>query len=326
VKTRLNARAHSWPLREAFTISRGTETNAEVIIVTIERAGRVGRGEAMGVGYQGETIAGLLAQIESVRGELESGIDRQRLRKVLPKGGARNAIDAALWDLEAKESGIDVWERAGVTAGPVTTNVTIGIRSLEDTARRARELAGYPWIKIKVTADRVIETVEAVRREAPRPKLVVDANQAWTLARLREVVPELVRLRVELIEQPLRVGADSELTGYSSPIPLCADEALEDVADLPNLVGRYQFVNIKLDKTGGLTTALELATQAHDAGFGLMVGCMLGSSLSMAPAMVLARRCTIVDLDGPLLQAEDCPDGIVYERGVMRPFTPALWG
>jgi L-alanine-DL-glutamate epimerase-like enolase superfamily enzyme len=165
-----------------------------------------------------------------------------------------------------------------------------------------------------------------VRREAPHPHLVLDANQALTLVRLREVVPDLVRLRVDLIEQPLRAGADSELDGYRCPIPLCADEALDDVADLAGLVGRCQFVNIKLDKTGGLTTALELAAIAHDVGFGLMVGCMLGSSLSMAPATVLARRCQVVDLDGPLLQAEDCANGIVYERGVMQPFTPTLWG
>ncbi|MEP7243686.1 MAG: N-acetyl-D-Glu racemase DgcA [Gammaproteobacteria bacterium] len=326
MKLKLRARQHSWALREPFVISRGTQTDADVILVQIEGGGRIGHGEAMGVDYHGETTQGLLAQIEAARPAIEAGIDRRELLTLLPNGGARNAIDAALWDLEAKLSGISVWQRAGIAAKPVATNVTIGIRSIEASAQRALELADHPWIKVKVAADRIVATVEAVRAAAPRSHLVVDANQAWTLATLREVTPDLLRLKVDLIEQPVRVGTEEALEGYQSPIPLCADESLDEPSDLAKLVGRFQFVNIKLDKTGGLTAALDLADQAQAAGLKLMVGCMLGSSLAMAPGMVLAQRCQVVDLDGPLLQSEDCANGIVYERGTMMPFSSALWG
>lgn len=324
--TTLEAYQRSWLLREPFAIARGISTHSNVIVVELGRAGRVGRGEAMGVDYHGETIDGLLEQIETVRPQIEAGVTRKRLLDLLPPGGARNAIDAALWDLEAKLSAVSAWHTAGIPAKPVVTNVTIGIRSLDAYEQRARELADHPWLKIKVAADQAVAAVEAVRRGSPRAKLVVDANQAWTLATLREVAPQLQRLQVNLIEQPLRIGQDEELSGYRCPIAICADESLDGPDDLAKLVGRYQFVNIKLDKTGGLTAALELAQRATAAGFQLMVGCMLGSSLAMAPAMVLAQRCQVVDLDGPLLQAEDCEHGIVYNQGVMTPPSSALWG
>lgn len=326
MKTTLAAYRHSWPLREPFAIARGTATHGDVIIVQLSRAGRVGRGEAMGVGYHGETTDSLLEQLESARAQIESGVTRQELLDLLPQGGARNAVDAALWDLEAKASGVSAWDAARLPAKPVVTNVTIGIRSLDAYEQRARELADHPWLKVKVAADQIVPTVEAVRRGAPHAHLVVDANQAWTIATLREVADDLSSLGVMLIEQPLRVGEDEGLSGYRHPVPICADESLDGPEDLAKLVGRYQYVNIKLDKTGGLTAALELADRAEAAGFRLMVGCMLGSSLAMAPAMVLAQRCHIVDLDGPLLQATDFEHGIVYNRGVMMPPSSALWG
>lgn len=326
MNTALHAYAHRWKLREPFVIARGVSTTADVVVVRLSRRGDTGHGEAAGVPYLGETVASMLAQIETLRPAIEAGVNRHDLLHLLPPGGARNAIDAAIWDLEAKCSGISAWRSAGVEARPVITNVTIGIRSIAAAGERAAELADHPWIKVKVAADAIIPTVEAVRRNAPHARLVVDANQAWTMTTLHAVVDHLHRLGVDLIEQPLPAGADEGLSGYRGPVPLCADESLSQAADLAKLTGRYQYVNIKLDKTGGLTAGLALAGQAQAAGFQLMVGCMLGSSLAMAPAMVLAQRCQIVDLDGPLLQAQDCEHGIVYERGLMTPPSAALWG
>jgi L-alanine-DL-glutamate epimerase-like enolase superfamily enzyme len=326
MNTSLRARAHSWPLREPFVIARGTSTSADVVIVELGRDGRHGRGEAAGVDYKGETPASILGQVESARRQIEAGASRRDLLQILPAGGARNALDAAMWDLEAKLSRTSAWELAGVAAQAVSTTVTIGIRAPDAVAARARELSQHRWIKLKVAADNVLPSVEAVRRHAPGAGLVVDANQSWTLPVLRELAPELHRLRVDLIEQPLPLGADDALAGYRCPVPLCADESLDETSDLARLVGRYQFINIKLDKTGGLTAALELATHAQRVGMRLMVGCMIGSSLAMAPGMVLAQRCDVVDLDGPLLQAIDCEHAIVYDRGLMTPPTAALWG
>jgi L-alanine-DL-glutamate epimerase-like enolase superfamily enzyme len=324
--TLLCARRHSWPLREPFAIARGISTRADVIIVELWRNGRGGRGEAAGLDYRGETPATMLEQIESIRREIEAGATRSDLLRLLPAGGARNAIDAALWDLEAKLGGTSVWHLTGVTPLPIATTVTIGIRSPDAVAARARELSEHRWIKLKVSADGVLPAVEAVRRNAPTARLVVDANQSWSLRALCELAPELERLRVDLIEQPLPAGGDESLTEYRGAVPLCADESFGDRSDVARLVGRYQFASIKLDKTGGLTTALDLAACARSAGLRLMVGCMLGSSLAMAPAMVLAQRCEVADLDGPLLQAVDCDHGIVYDRGLMTPPSALLWG
>ena len=316
-----------WPLREPFTISRGTMTECEVVVVSLEDGTHVARGEAVGVDYHGETMPSIVAQIEAVRGKVERGATRQELIKLLPAGGARNAIDIALWDLEAKRSGRRAWELAGMpNPHPISTTETIGIRSLAAFEQRARELASYEWIKIKVDAKQPIECVRAVRRGAPRAKLVVDANQAWDVKQLVEIVPALVELNVDLLEQPVPIDGDEGLVGIDLPIPVCADEPVNTVEDLPRIVDRYDFVNIKLDKSGGLTAGLELAHAARAAGMKLMVGCMVGGSIAMAPGMIIAQLCEVSDLDGPLLQAADWPNPIVYRNGVMSLPSRELWG
>ncbi len=324
---KLLARAHAWKLKEPFAISRGVRSQARVAIVELHQDGKVGRGEACGVPYHGETPETMLAQIEEARAAIESGCDRQGLLEVLPAGGARHALDAALWDLEAKQTGVPAWQRAGAPQwDSIASAVTIGIREVDAYEAAARERAGFPWLKVKVGRGSPLAAVAAVRRGAPDARLIVDTNQSWTLDELRRYAPQLEPLRVDLLEQPLAAGTDAGLIDYASPIPLCADESLSTVDDLPALVGRYQFVNIKLDKAGGLTAALELARAARARGFRLMVGCMLGGSVSVAPGMVLAQQCEVCDLDGPWLQSEDWLDGIVYEHGRMLPPTPALWG
>ncbi len=316
-----------WPLREPFVISRSSQTTCEVIVVHLAADGHIGRGEAVGVDYHGETIDSMREQVESVRSMIERGIDRRKLLEILPAGGARNALDAALWDLEAKRSDTSVWELAGI-ARPrtISTCETIGIRSLAEYEARARALARYEWIKIKVSDDKPLEAVAAVRRGAPTARLVVDANQAWSVETLQKLAPALSQLRVDLLEQPVRVTDDAPLARLDLPVPVCADEPANTVEDLPRLVDRYDFVNIKLDKSGGLTAALDFAHAARAAGMRLMVGCMVGGSLAMAPAMVVAQLCEIADLDGPLLQAEDWPDGIEYRDGVMSLPSRKLWG
>ncbi len=323
----LSVRPHAWALKEPFAISRGTRTHARVVIVEVHEAGKVGRGEAGGVAYHGETPESMAAQIEQVRAAVEAGCDRRQLADLLPAGGARHALDAALWDLEAKLSGVPVWQRAGVGKWePIDSAVTIGMRDIDAYEAAARAYDGYPWIKVKVGPGSPEAAIQAVRRGAPRARLIVDANQSWSVEELCEYEPLLRPLGVDLLEQPVAAGADAGLVGYAGQIPLCADESLSTAADLPGLAGRYRFVNIKLDKVGGLTPALELAGAARAAGFRLMVGCMLGGSVSVAPGMVLAQLCEVCDLDGPWLQSEDWPGGMAYEQGRMALPSPELWG
>lgn len=325
---KLTAHARCWPLREPFVISRATYTSSKVIVVELHDGEFGGRGEAAGVDYHGETPDSMLAQIEAVRGQVEAGVTRAELLKLLPIGGARNAVDAALWDLEAKRTGRRAWDLAGVgNVREVASAITIGIRSLAGYEQAAREVAHYRWLKIKVSAEQPLECVRAVRRGAPNSRLIVDANQAWDVRTLYSLGPQLAKLRVDLLEQPVPVDGDEALVAGRSPIPVCADEAIDTIADLQRLKSRYEFVNIKLDKTGGLTAALELAHAARAAGLRLMVGCMVTGSVGMAPGMVLAQLCEVVDLDGPLLQAEDWPNPIRYDKtGVMAWPSPALWG
>lgn len=325
---KLTVQKRSWRLREPFVISRKSYTHSDVIIVELQDGQFVGRGEAAGVDYHGETQDSMIAHVESVRSQVEAGITRAELMKVLPIGGARNALDAALWDLEAKRTGRRAWDLAGVgNTREVASAMTIGIRSIEGYEEMARKLAHYRWIKIKVSGDDPLACVEAVRRGAPNSRLVVDANQAWDVPTLYKLGPKLAQLRVDLLEQPVKVGGDDDLELGRSPIPVCADEAIDTIDDLPRLKTRYEFVNIKLDKTGGLTAALELAHAARAQGMRLMVGCMAAGSVAQAPGMVLAQLCEVVDLDGPLLQAEDWENPIQYDRtGVMSWPTPALWG
>jgi L-Ala-D/L-Glu epimerase len=323
----LEVRRRSWRLTEPFVISRGQRSVADVILVQLGAGGHVGRGEAAGVRYHGETQDSMQAQIESVADALRGGADRADLLQLLPAGGARNAVDAALWDLEAKTTGKPAWQLAKVAAThPLVTNFTIGIRSLRSYEDRARDLAHYPWLKVKVGTEQPLEAVAAVRRGAPHARLVVDANQAWTPQLLMQLAPQLADLKVDLLEQPIAGEVDAILDKLDLPVPICADEPVNTVADLPRIADRYDFVNIKLDKAGGLTAALELAYAAQKQGLRLMVGCMVASSMSMAPAMIVGQYCEVIDLDGPLLQAEDWPHGIQYSAGTMSEPWPLLWG
>lgn len=317
-----------WPMREPFAISRGVQTHQPTVQLRLtDSAGRIGRGEACGVDYQGETPATMIAAIETLRPALAQGLDRQALLGLLPAGGARFALDAALWDLEARQHGVDPFTASGLAAAPVTSAITIGIRDLAGYESAARRLRDYAVIKIKVDAGDPIAAIAAVHRAAPSARLIVDPNQAWSVDMVKALGPTLKGLGVVLLEQPVALGDEPGLDGHVPEVPLCADELIDDAADLARARGRFQFVNIKLDKCGGLTAALALADAAEAQGFGLMVGCMAGSSLSMAPAMVLAQRCRFVDLDGPLLQSEDIAGGFDYQSGVVaRPHQPGLWG
>ena len=325
---RLEAWSKTWALREPFAISRAVHTDIPSLQVRVtDERGVVGRGEGHGVTYEGETVAGMMNQIEASRSALESGVTRESLIDVLPAGGARFAMDSALWDLECKRRGVDPFTLARISKRSVRTARTIGIRTMAEYERAAREAAGWAVLKIKVDAQEPLAAVEAVRRGAPLAKLIVDPNQAWSVDQLKDLAPKMAELGVVLLEQPIPVGAESGLDGYVSPVPLCADELVGQEADLAKAAGRFSIVNIKLDKCGGLTTALWLADAATQAGFGLMVGCMGGSSLNMAPAMVLAQRCAFIDLDGPLFLTEDCPNGYAYAKGVVEePYQPLLWG
>ena len=325
---KLTVQTKYWKLREPFVIARGTYTTSDVIIVELQDGPHVGRGEAAGVDYHGETPDSMVAQVEAVRSKIEAGVTRAELLKLLPIGGARNALDAALWDLEAKRTGRRAWDLAGVgNTREVASAMTIGIRSIEGYEQAASKLTHYRWIKIKVNNEDPLACIEAVRRGSPNSRLIVDANQAWDVPTLYKLGPQLAKLRVDLLEQPVKVGGDKDLELGRSPIPVCADESIDTIDDLQYLKSRYEFVNIKLDKTGGLTAALELANAARAEGMRLMVGCMVTGSVGMAPGMVLAQLCEVVDLDGPLLQGEDWANPIQYDKtGVMSWPTPALWG
>lgn len=317
----------AWPLEREFRISRDAMTEAETVNCSLTVGDLTGRGEAMGVNYHGESIDSICAQLEAIRSKIEAGVTRDELYDLLPAGGARNAVDCALWDLEAKRSGIPYWKLAGtVKPRPVTTAFTLSLDTPEVMGARARECAHLSLLKLKLTGNGDIERVTAVRENAPESDIIVDANEAWTPDMLEAYARELSKLGVSLIEQPLPAGNDDALLSFDSPIPICADESCMTSDSVPELAGKYQFVNIKLDKTGGLTEALRLADAAERAGYELMVGCMAGSSLSMAPAFLIAQRCRFVDLDGPLLSSTDCAHAIRYDGSTMYPPTSDLWG
>jgi len=317
-----------WELKSVFRIAYKSRTHARTVVVELRNGDLVGRGEALGVSYHGETVDTIAEQLAGIAEELRRGISRDALQKRLPPGGARNAIDCALWDMEAKRQGRRAWELAGIeTARPLTTAYTLGIDTPEAMGRAADSLGHYPVLKLKLAGDEFdVERVRAVRTACPHTVLIVDANQAWTEAQLHSLTPELHELGVKLIEQPLPAGKDDALDKFVSPIPICADESCQTLTSLPHLRNRYQYINIKLDKTGGLTAALELAREARRSGLELMVGCMSGSSLSMAPAFVVGQWCSFVDLDGPLLAKSDVPNGIHYEGGRMSAPQSNLWG
>ena len=322
----VSVHAENWAAKRPFRITGKEWTSFESVVVELGRDGFIGRGEALGVYYRGDTADTMIAAVERVAPDLERGISRDALQELLPAGGARNAIDAALWDLEAKAADMSVWTLTGISPRALQTVYTIGLDHLEAMVAQAIDAAGYPLLKVKLDDQEVVDKVEAIRRVRPDARIVLDANQGWTFAQLRHYAPELHRLGVEMIEQPLPVGDDDELEGYESPVPLAADESCLTMADLDHAEARYDLINIKLDKAGGLTHALSRAKAARDRGLGLMVGCMAGSSLAMAPAFVVGCISDLVDIDGPLLQRRDRMPGMTYTRGLVDPPGPALWG
>ena len=312
-----------FPLAQVFTISRGSRTEAKVLSVKISRGGVEGRGECVPYARYNETAASVSAQIES----LPEAFDRQGLYELLPAGAARNAADCALWDLEAKESGLRVWQLAGLPApGPEITAYTLSLDSPENMRAQAAEHAHRPLLKIKLGTPDDMPRLEAVRAGAPRADIIVDANEGWSAEVYADLAPHLLRLGVKLVEQPLPAGDDDALLGLQRPVPVCADESAHDRASLKHLAGKYDVVNIKLDKTGGLTEALALKREALAQGFEVMVGCMVGSSLAMAPATLVAQGALITDLDGPLLLAEDRATPLHFDAAGIHPPDAALWG
>ncbi|SFQ36049.1 L-alanine-DL-glutamate epimerase [Roseivivax halotolerans] len=310
-------------LAEAFTISRGSRTEAQVLTVRITRDGVTGWGECVPYARYDETLDSVTAEIEG----LPQGIDRTALQKALPAGAARNAVDCALWDLEAKAAGRRVWELAGLARpGPEITAYTLSLDTPDKMEASARKHAHRPLLKIKLGTEDDMARLEAVRRGAPEARIIVDANEGWSTEIYSELAPHLARLGVALVEQPLPAGDDEALVGLDRPVPLCADESCHDRASLPGLRGKYDVVNIKLDKTGGLTEALLLKEQALAEGYDVMTGCMVGSSLAMAPAVLVAQGAVVTDLDGPLLLAEDRDVPLVFDEEGVHPPAAALWG
>ena len=326
---RLNLDIESWPIRGEFRIARGAKTEALVIVAQISENGATGRGECVPYPRYGETVERVAVEIQSLRSDIENGLTRQALQQRLPAGAARNALDCALIDLEAKHSGRRAFEMLNLPAPrPVQTAFTLSLDTPEAMGAAAAEATarGYGLLKLKIAGADDLARVEAVRRNAPRARLIVDANEGWSENDLVAFSPVLARLGVALIEQPLKVHGDDVLAGFTSPVPLCADESCHTRADLPRITGRYSHINIKLDKAGGLTEALALAREATALGLRLMVGCMVSTSLSMAPASLLAGMAEFVDLDGPLLLARDRNPALRYQADRLYPPDADLWG
>jgi len=318
----------TFPIAGSFTISRGSRTEAEVVTCTITEGNHTGRGECVPYRRYGESVESVIAAIDGIRGPVEGGIDRLRLQGALPAGAARNALDCALWDLEAKLSGRAVADSVGPQP-PValTTAYTLSLGTPESMAAQARENAWRPLLKVKVgTADGDIERIRAVASAAPDSRIILDANEGWTPANLEANLAAAAEIGIALIEQPLPAGQDEILRSVRRSVPLCADESAHVAEDLRKLAGLYDVVNIKLDKAGGLTEALRMRDEAVRMGFGVMVGCMVGTSLAMAPAVLLAQGAAFVDLDGPLLLARDRDPGLRYEGSLVLPPERALWG
>jgi L-alanine-DL-glutamate epimerase-like enolase superfamily enzyme len=323
----LSVTAETFPIAGTFTISRGSKTEAQVLTCSIVDGGFVGRGECVPYQRYGETIDSVRDQIESVAREIAAGADREALRTILTAGAARNAVDCALWDLEAKIGGKSVACRLGLGgAQALETAFTLSLHTPEAMAAQARANAKRPLLKIKLGGDGDIERMQAVAEAAPQSRIIVDANEGWNLNNIAQNIDAAHKFGIALIEQPLPAGDDAALRDISRVVPICADESVHDTASVDRLLGLYDAINIKLDKTGGLTEALELKAKAHQLGFSIMVGCMVGSSLAMAPAVLLAQDAEFVDLDGPLLLARDREPGLRYDGSLVSPPEPALWG
>lgn len=312
----------TFQLAQVFTISRGSRTEAQVLTVRVERDGHVGWGECVPYARYGETLKSVASEIEGVDAR-----SRPELFEALPAGAARNALDCAFWDLEAKTAGVRVSDLAGLgPLKPEITAYTLSLSTPEMMEAQAAKNAFRPLLKIKLGTTDDMPRLEAVRRGAPLSRIIVDANEGWSAAVYLDLAPHLVRLGVELVEQPLPSSDDDALLGLERVLPTCADESCHDRKSLAAMQGKYDFANIKLDKTGGLTEALALKDAAQAAGFGIMVGCMVGSSLAMAPATLVAQGAAFTDLDGPLLLAEDRMEALKFDEDGVHPPVAALWG
>jgi len=322
----IEAKEEIWPLKQPFRISRGSRTEARVVVVTVSDGKEIGRGEGIPLARYNQTIASALAQIESIAGE--KNLNRLGLQDLLPPGAARNALDCALWDLEAKAFGKRAWELANIPiVSEVETSFTISLDTPEKMSAAAKANAKLPILKLKLGGDDLdLSRVQAVRETAPAARLLIDANESWSPSHYREIVSALKELRVELIEQPFSADADEVLESLDHPIPVCADESCHTTADLPRLTNRYEVINVKLDKTGGLTEALRLCERARESGFKLLIGCMVCTSLGIAPARLLASLTTWIDLDGPLLLARDRDHPVPYANGKIGVPSRELWG
>jgi L-alanine-DL-glutamate epimerase-like enolase superfamily enzyme len=315
-----------WPLKETFRISRGSRTEARVVVATITDGAHTGRGEGAPIRRYNQTCESVLAQIDSIQHEKD--LDRQTLQNLLPPGAARNALDCALWDLDAKRTGKRVWELANIPiASEVETSFTISLNTPEKMGDAANAHSTAPIFKLKLGGDDLdLARVEAVHHAVPNARLLIDANESWSPEHYRKVAPKLKTLGVELIEQPFPANADEVLEKLDHPVAICADESCHTTTDLPRLKTRYEAINVKLDKTGGLTEALRLCEKARDSGFKLLIGCMVGTSLGMAPARILASNADFTDLDGPLLLSRDREHGLQYDHGKISLPSGELWG
>ncbi|MGC5781456.1 N-acetyl-D-Glu racemase DgcA [Methylobacterium sp. NFXW15] len=324
---RLSLTVERFPIAGAFTISRGSRTEIAVVVARIEENGHVGLGECVPYPRYGESVESVSTLIEAQADALASGLDRAALARLMPAGAARNALDCALLDLEAKQSGRRAWDILGLPApSPVTTAYTLSLGTPESMGEAARKAAARPLLKVKLGGDGDPERIAAVRAGAPDAKLIVDANEAWRPGNVEANLAACLTAGVALIEQPLPAGEDGMLAEIPHPVPVCADESLHDRGGLDALAGRYDAINIKLDKTGGLTEAMLLASEARARGLTVMVGCMLGTSLGMAPATLLTHHAAFVDLDGPLLLARDREPPLRYDGSTMFPPEAGLWG
>ncbi len=324
----LEVQKQSWPLDKPFRIARGARTEARVIVVTVDDGQHAGRGEGVPYAHYGESVESTMAQLEELRSGIAAGFDRQQLQSLLPAGAARNALDCALWDFEAKSAGQRVWELAKLPViNEIETSFTVSVGTPEEMAAVATAHADAPLFKLKLDGkDLDLPRVQAVRQAAPGARLLVDANESWSSAHYLAVASGLADLGVELIEQPFPAKEDHILKTLPHPVPVCADESCHTTMDLPRLAGLYEVINLKVDKTGGLTEGLRLAEAARQGGFKLFIGCMICTSLGIAPARTLVTAADYVDLDGPLLLAGDRHHGLSYRQGRIGLPSAELWG
>ncbi|MBP0439755.1 N-acetyl-D-Glu racemase DgcA [Tianweitania sediminis] len=327
MRRELSVATELFPIAGTFTIARGSKTEAEVVVCRLSEGSAVGWGECVPYRRYGETVASVRAEIEAARTAIEEGAGREALLALMPAGAARNALDCALWDLECKLAGKRASELAGLgELAPIETAFTLSLATADAMAAAARENAWRPLLKVKVGTPDDVERMRAVAQAAPRSRIILDANEGWTAATLEPNLAEAARLGIAMIEQPLPAGDDLLLSQIARPVPVCADESAHGVDDLAMLRDRYDVINIKLDKTGGLTAALRLRRDAEAAGLGIMVGCMVGTSLGMAPATLVAQGAAFVDLDGPLLLARDRDPALRYDGSMLYPPKADLWG